>query len=242
MTSPISTTIRRSRRRSGGWPPTRFQADRPIGHVAFGRGAGLGYARAAVGGLGQSLRADAGQGFRRASRHACRRARPGVCCSRWTGRTRRARRSRSSSERHSGGQMVLGLVAEVGIPARPEGPAVACRVRMSASEALVQVTSSDATARNWVPFGKFTLPVVQDQGKLDVGAIRRCVGRGHAQSPGAGAVEQGRQGQGEDALPASHRQCVAPGPERTGGSRGRRANRTRRPRCCRASASRRAGA
>jgi len=64
-------------------------------------------------------------------------------------------------------KMVLGLLAEVGIPARPEGPAVACRVKMSASEALVQVTSSDATARSWVPFGKFTLPVVPEQGKFD---------------------------------------------------------------------------
>jgi len=66
------------------------------------------------------------------------------------------------------GKTVLGLVARVGeIPSRPEGPAVACRVRLNASEALVQVSSSDATARNWVPFGKFTLPVTQDKGKLD---------------------------------------------------------------------------
>ena len=41
-------------------------------------------------------------------------------------------------------KMVLGLVAEVGIPARPEGPAVALRVRMSASEAQVLVQGSDA--------------------------------------------------------------------------------------------------
>ena len=66
-------------------------------------------------------------------------------------------------------KMVLGLVAEVGIPPQPEGPAVACRVRMAANDAQVQVTSSDATARNWVPLGKFTVPVVLDQGKFDVG-------------------------------------------------------------------------
>ena len=106
-------------------------------------------------------------------------------------------------------KMVLGLVAEVGIPARPEGPAVAVPGAVVASEALVQVDSSDATARNWVPFGKFTLPVVQEKGKLDAVAIRRRAGRRHAQSPGSGAVEQGRQGQGEDALLASHRQCVS---------------------------------
>jgi hypothetical protein len=66
-------------------------------------------------------------------------------------------------------KMVLGLVAEVGIPARPEGPAVAFHVRMSPTEAQVLVSSSDATAQRWIPFGKFSLPVVQDQGKMDVG-------------------------------------------------------------------------
>jgi hypothetical protein len=66
-------------------------------------------------------------------------------------------------------KMVLGLVAEIGIPARPDGPAIAFRVRMSASDAQVLVTSSDATARNWVALGKFAIPVVLDQGKFDVG-------------------------------------------------------------------------
>jgi len=64
-------------------------------------------------------------------------------------------------------KIVLGLLAEVGIPAHPEGPAVACRVKLTASEASVQVTSSDAAARNWVPFGKFRLPLVQDHGTWD---------------------------------------------------------------------------
>jgi hypothetical protein len=66
-------------------------------------------------------------------------------------------------------KMVLGLLAEIGIPARPEGPAVACRVRLSASEAQVQVTGSDATARDWVAFGKFMLPAPQDQGQNAIG-------------------------------------------------------------------------
>ena len=65
------------------------------------------------------------------------------------------------------GKTILGLVARVAIPSRPEGPAVACRVRLNGSEALVQVASSDATAQNWIPFGKFTLPVTQEQGKFD---------------------------------------------------------------------------
>ncbi|MFI5460969.1 MAG: hypothetical protein ACHRXM_36635, partial [Isosphaerales bacterium] len=64
-------------------------------------------------------------------------------------------------------KLVLGLLAEIGVPARPEGPAVACRVKLTASEALVQVASSDGAARNWIPFGKFSLPLLQDHGKWD---------------------------------------------------------------------------
>jgi hypothetical protein len=75
-------------------------------------------------------------------------------------------------------KMVLGLLAEVGIPPRPEGPAVACRVRMSTSEAVAQVTGSDATARSWVPFGKFTIPLVGDQGRLDVPRMADALAEG----------------------------------------------------------------
>jgi hypothetical protein len=53
----------------------------------------------------------------------------------------------------------LGLKAKLGIPARPEGPAVACRVRFTDHEATVQVLSTDGAAQKWVAFGKFTLPV-----------------------------------------------------------------------------------
>ena len=64
---------------------------------------------------------------------------------------------------------MLGLVAQVGeIPSRPDGPAVACRVRVKAKEATVLVSSSDATANTWVVFGKFTLPVTQENGKADI--------------------------------------------------------------------------
>jgi hypothetical protein len=65
------------------------------------------------------------------------------------------------------GKTVLGLLAEIGIPARPNGPAVACQVRIKGRDAAVQIASSDAAAQNWVPFGKFTLPVATDHGKLD---------------------------------------------------------------------------
>lgn len=54
---------------------------------------------------------------------------------------------------------VLGLWAREGVPDQPEGPAVACRVRIRDDEALVEVSSSGKLAQAWVPFGKFTLPV-----------------------------------------------------------------------------------
>jgi hypothetical protein len=65
------------------------------------------------------------------------------------------------------GKMVLGVLAAAGIPAQPQGPAVACRIRLTATEALVQVTGTDATAMKWVAFGKFTQPLVQENGKFD---------------------------------------------------------------------------
>jgi len=66
------------------------------------------------------------------------------------------------------GITLLGLQARVGeIPELPEGPAVACRVRLTATDAMVQVASSDKTAENWVRFGKFSLPTVAVKGKFD---------------------------------------------------------------------------
>jgi hypothetical protein len=68
------------------------------------------------------------------------------------------------------GKIVLGLATQVvnEVGARPEGPAIACHVRLNAGEASVQVMSSDAAAQNWVPFGKFTLPVTKGEEKFDV--------------------------------------------------------------------------
>ena len=65
---------------------------------------------------------------------------------------------------------VLGLWAREGVPAEPEGPAVACKVKVEGKEAIVQVASTNSTAQAWVPFGKFTLPLVTKDGKLDATA------------------------------------------------------------------------
>ena len=64
---------------------------------------------------------------------------------------------------------MLGLVAQASeaLAAQPEGPAIACRVKLKAGEASVQVLGSDPAARSWTPFGKFNLPVTHGQDKFD---------------------------------------------------------------------------
>ena len=65
-------------------------------------------------------------------------------------------------------KIVLGLVAEIGIPSHPERPAVAFEVRLGSKDAQVLVYSSDGKAEKWVPFGKFSLPIDENAQKLDV--------------------------------------------------------------------------
>ncbi len=65
------------------------------------------------------------------------------------------------------GKMVLGLTTEIGMPERPDGPTVGCRVRLGSGEAHVQVMNSDANARNWVAVGKFSIPIIHKSGKFD---------------------------------------------------------------------------
>jgi hypothetical protein len=68
------------------------------------------------------------------------------------------------------GKNMLGLATEVTdeFAASPEGPVIGCKVRLSGGEASVQVLSSDAAARNWVPYGKFTLPLTKHGETFDV--------------------------------------------------------------------------
>jgi hypothetical protein len=55
---------------------------------------------------------------------------------------------------------VMGLAVRSGIPTRPEGPALACRIQTQGSEAIVQVATTDPTGREWASAGKFTMPLV----------------------------------------------------------------------------------
>jgi hypothetical protein len=66
------------------------------------------------------------------------------------------------------GKMVLGVLAATGsIPDVPKGPALACKIQLTGAEASVQISGSDATATKWVGFGKFTQPLVEENGKVD---------------------------------------------------------------------------
>ena len=75
---------------------------------------------------------------------------------------------------------VLGLWAREGVPAEPLGPAVACRVRLKANEATILVSSSNATAQSWVPYGKFNVPVDRKDGKFRRRQVHRRARRGRA--------------------------------------------------------------
>jgi len=44
---------------------------------------------------------------------------------------------------------------------------VACQVRLKGGDALIQGSGSDGEGRNWLPFGKFTLPVPKGDEKFD---------------------------------------------------------------------------
>jgi hypothetical protein len=73
---------------------------------------------------------------------------------------------------------VLGLKVKIGIPEQPEGPSVACRVRLQGAEALVQVASSDGPARHWLASGKFSLKTKDAKGKIEAAQLADGVAEG----------------------------------------------------------------
>ena len=76
------------------------------------------------------------------------------------------------------GKAFLGLTTKLGIPEQPEGPAVACRVKFAATEATVQVVCSDATVSRWLPFGKFTLPLIAGTAKFEAAKFGEALAEG----------------------------------------------------------------
>ena len=79
-------------------------------------------------------------------------------------------------------QLVLGLKARAGVPDKPEGPALACRVRLvpgSQGDATVTVLATDATGSAWEPRGQFALPVARDDaGKFQPAAVADALAEG----------------------------------------------------------------
>jgi hypothetical protein len=67
------------------------------------------------------------------------------------------------------GQTVPGLAVEFGVPARPRGPSLACRTRLSNNELVAQLSVSDPSGQ-WISAGKFTRPLPSDS-DLRVAAV-----------------------------------------------------------------------
>jgi hypothetical protein len=76
------------------------------------------------------------------------------------------------------GKSILGVLAAAGIPAQPQSPALACRIRLTGTEASVQVTGTDASATKWIPFGKFAQPLVQENGKINFAKLGDSLAEG----------------------------------------------------------------
>ena len=68
---------------------------------------------------------------------------------------------------------LLGLTARPGVPARPQGPALACRIEIKDGPTSVRVSSSDEAGNSWVDVAKFSLP------SPNPGGIPPDAGRGH---------------------------------------------------------------
>jgi len=64
------------------------------------------------------------------------------------------------------GQTVLGLKFRLGVPVRPPGPALACRVRLEGKVARIQLATSNSEGNAWVADGKtFDLPLVDEKAR-----------------------------------------------------------------------------
>jgi hypothetical protein len=78
------------------------------------------------------------------------------------------------------GRNVLGLTCRVTdeVASLPEGPSIACRVRLTGAQASVQVMSSDAGAQNWIAYGKFVTPVKKSGEEVDVRTLTGGIAEG----------------------------------------------------------------
>ena len=58
---------------------------------------------------------------------------------------------------------LLGLTARFGVPAQPQGPALACRIELKDGPTLVRVSSSDEAGNSWVDMAKFSVAMLDSE-------------------------------------------------------------------------------
>jgi hypothetical protein len=73
---------------------------------------------------------------------------------------------------------ILGLKAISGIPDKPEGPAVACKIEIRGNDATVQVATSDSSANAWTTSGKFSLPLSKTKGEFNATSFADALAEG----------------------------------------------------------------
>ena len=97
---------------------------------------------------------------------------------------------------------MLGLPVTLGVPAQPEGPAVACKIQLTGTverpEAQVQVATSDATATSWPPAGKFTLPMSREAGTVKAAEFADTLAEGVLGRLVRAQLSKGDQVKGKD--------------------------------------------
>jgi hypothetical protein len=76
------------------------------------------------------------------------------------------------------GKLVMGLHAELGVPAKPDRPSLACRVGLKGEEIQVQLAGSDGAARAWVSLAKFTVALRGDRAAGDATEIADEIAEG----------------------------------------------------------------
>ncbi len=133
--------------------------------------------RPAFGEVGQPLRVDPRPGVRGSAGYESPRVRAPKILFEFAGTDGPVKRWRPNFRRTLQNKMVLGLVADNGIPPRPHAPAVACRVKLKARpRRWCRSWRPTAPARNWIAFGKFSVPVKQEQREARRATIsaRRC--------------------------------------------------------------------
>jgi len=92
---------------------------------------------------------------------------------------------------------LLGLTARAGVPRKPQGPALSCRVEIADAAASVRCSLSDEAGTSWADVGKFSLPILNSRGtSADPRRADRPPGRGVARPARPRKPDPGGEGKG----------------------------------------------